>query len=110
MIIRIDPQVAAWRPRFQVVQQSVPNMLSAAQVAENYFLESRHMLLEVAAHFDRYDAAAARESGGTANGRAAAGQGGPGSMARLREAIAILAAPHADRERTVALLELFARD
>ena len=85
-------------------------MLTAAQVAENYFLESRHMLLEVAAHFDRYDAAAARESGGIANGRAAAGQGGTGSMGRLREAAAILAAPHADRERTVALLELFAKD
>ena len=110
MIIRINPQVASWRPRFQVLQQLVSNMLSAAQIAENYFLESRHMLLEVAAHFDRYDAAVARESGGIANGRSAAGQGGPGSMARLREAVAILAAPHADRERTVALLELFAKD
>ena len=91
-------------------QQPVPNMLSATQIAENYFLESRHMLLEIAAHFDRYDAAAARESGGIANGRTAAGQGGTGSMGRLREAVAILAAPHADRERTVALLELFAKD
>jgi hypothetical protein len=31
-------------------------------------------------------------------------------MARLREALAILAAPRADGERTVALLELFAQD
>ena len=85
-------------------------MLSAAQVAETYFLESRHMLLEVAAHFDRYDAAVARESGGAGNGRAASGQGGAGSMSRLREAIAILAEPQPDRERTVTLLELFAKD
>jgi hypothetical protein len=93
-----------------VLQGLMPNMLSAAQVAETYFLESRHMLLEIAAHFDRYDAAVAREPGGIANGRAASGQGGNGSMARLREAIAILAAPHADRERTETLLELFAKD
>ena len=102
--------VATRRPKVDVLQQLVPNMLSASQVAENYFLESRHMLLEVAAHFDRYDAAAARESGGIVNGRTASGQGGTGSMGRLREAVAILAAPHADRERTVALLELFAKD
>ncbi len=80
-------------------------MLDAAQVAENYFLESRHMLLEIAAHFDRYDAALARDAGG-GEGRSA----GAGKMARLREAIAVLAAPAAGRERTVALLELFARE
>jgi len=88
----------------------VPNMLSAAHVAENYFLESRHMLLEIAAHFDRYDAAVAREAGGMANGRNAARSTGDARMARLREAVAILAAPHADRERTEALLDLFAKD
>lgn len=85
-------------------------MLSAAQVAETYFLESRHMLLEIAAHFDRHEAAMAREAGGGGNGRAAVGQSGADRMSRLREAIAILAAPHADRERTVALLELFAKE
>ncbi len=94
----------------QVLQRLVPNMLSAAQVAETYFLESRHMLLEIAAHFDRYDAAVVREAGGTGSGGSALRQGVTGSMARLREAVAILAAPHADRERTVALLELFAKD
>jgi hypothetical protein len=93
-----------------VHQRSVPNMLSAAQVAEHYFLESRHMLLEIAAHFDRYDAAAAREAGGAGHGGTALRQGADGRMTRLREAIAILAEPHADRERTVTLLELFARD
>jgi len=78
-------------------------MLTAAQVAENYFLESRHMLLEIAAHFDRYDAAVAREAGG-------AGQGGAGRMARLREAITMLADPHHESERTEAMLKLFAKD
>ena len=67
------------------------------------------MLLEIAAHFDRYDAAVAREAGGSENGRAATGQRGDARMDRLREAIAILATTHADRERTVALLELFAK-
>ena len=87
-------------PRFQP-------MLTAAQVAETYFLESRHQLLEIAAHFDRYDAAVAREAAG--NGRSA-GRDEDGRMSRLREALAILAAPRAERERTVALLELFARE
>lgn len=75
-------------------------MLPAALVAENYFLESRHMLLEIAAHIDRYEAAVARD----------ATPAGEHKMARLREALAILAEPRADRERTVALLELFGRD
>ena len=74
-------------------------MLTASHVSENYFLESRHMLLEIAAHFDRYEAAVAREAGGMTNGRAAARTGEDGRMARLREALA-----------TVALLELFAQD
>jgi len=82
-------------------------MLSAAQVAENYFLESRHMLLEVAAHFDRYDAAVAREpspAAGSAGADAAARK-----LAILRAALAIVADPTPRQERTVALLELFAQ-
>ena len=39
-----------------------------------------------------------------------AGRDEDGRMSRLREALAILAAPRAERERTVALLELFARE
>ena len=86
-------------------------MLTAAQVAENYFLESRHMLLEVAAHFDRYDAAVTREEAGRpgaghANGHADAAAK---KLAVLREALAIVADPAPRQERTVALLELFAR-
>lgn len=81
-------------------------MLPAALVAENYFLESRHMLLEIAAHIDRYEAAVARE----ATPAGGAKHAGEHKMARLREALAMLAEPRADRERTVALLELFGRD
>jgi hypothetical protein len=87
-------------------------MLPAALVAENYFLESRHMLLEIAAHIDRYEAAVAREAtpGGEAKHVGEGRHVGEHKMARLREALAILAEPRADRERTVALLELFGRD
>ena len=84
-------------------------MLTAAQVAETYFLESRHMLLELAAHLDRYDAAAARDAAGGGNGRPS-DESGARKIERLREALAILASSAGNRERTVALLELFARD
>jgi hypothetical protein len=77
-------------------------MLTASQVAENYFLESRCMLLEIAAHFDRYDAAVARDA--TAAPAAAARK-----LDLLREALAIVADPAPARERTVSLLELFAK-
>jgi hypothetical protein len=78
-------------------------MLSPAQVAENYFLESRHQLLEIAAYLDRYDAAVARS--GAANGQAATAER---KLAVIRQALAIVADSHPARERTVALLELFA--
>jgi len=89
-------------------------MLTAAQVAENYFLESRHMLLEVAAHFDRYDAARGREAAARgvashANGHAAAADAAARKLAVLREALAIVADPAPRQERTVSLLELFAK-
>lgn len=35
-------------------------MLAPQQVIDQYFLENRHMLLEVAAFLDRYDAAVGR--------------------------------------------------
>lgn len=87
-------------------------MLPAALVAENYFLESRHMLLEIAAHIDRYEAAVARDAtpAGESTPAGGAKHAGEHKMARLREALAMLAETRADRERTVALLELFGRD
>jgi hypothetical protein len=77
-------------------------MLTPAQVAETYFLESRHQLLEIAATLDRYDAAVARAGG--RNGRPA----DDGNLAVLRRALGIVADPQPGQERTVALLELFA--
>ena len=74
-------------------------MLTPPQVLENYFLESRHQILEIAAMMDRYDAAVQRSGG---NG--AAGQ----KIELLRKALAIAADPNPAGDRTVALLELFA--
>ena len=76
-------------------------MLSPAQVADTYFLESRHQLLEIAAYFDRYDAAVARA--GDRNGHAPAAR----KLEVIREALAIIAEEKPTQERTVALLELF---
>ena len=79
---------------------SVPAMLTPSQVIDAYFLEARHQLLEVAALLDRYDAAVDRTPGH------------PDSdprLAALREALAVLAERAPAGERTVALLELFAK-
>ena len=77
-------------------------MLKPSQVVDAYFLESRHQLLEIAAYLDRYDAAVARN--GNTNGQAADEK----KLAVIRRALAIVAEPTPARERTVALLELFA--
>ena len=81
-------------------------MLTARQTVETYFLEARHMLLEVAALLDRHDAAAARERAERSGGADAAAAE---KLAVLREALAILAAEQPAGERTVTLLDLFAR-
>ncbi|MFN9368989.1 MAG: hypothetical protein ACK6CT_09520 [Planctomycetia bacterium] len=77
-------------------------MLTPAQVVDTYFLEARHQLLEIAALLDRHDAALTRAAAAGGNGRHDA------RMAALRRALEILAELRTDRERTVALLELFA--
>ncbi len=82
-------------------------MLTAREAVEAYFLEARHMLLEVAALLDRHDAAVAREGSARNGAGAAAAQK---KLAALREALAVLAAERCDGERTVRLLELFARE
>ncbi len=76
-------------------------MLTPLQVVENYFLESRHQILEIAAMMDRYDAAMQRSGG---NGAAATEQ----KITLLRKALAIAADPKPAQDRTVALLDLFA--
>ena len=78
-------------------------MLTPSQVVDAYFLESRHQLLEIAAYLDRYDAAVAR--GHDRNGHAAADEK---KLAVIRRALAIVAEQKPAKERTVALLELFA--
>lgn len=77
-------------------------MLTPDQVVETYFLEARHQLLEIAALLDRLDAAVAREGRG-------AGAAATAKLAALRQSLAVLAAEPPTRERTVALLELFAQ-
>jgi len=77
-------------------------MLSPQQVVDTYFLEARHMLLEIAALLDRHDAAVART--GDDGGPAAAAK-----LATVREALDVLGRQPATGERTVALLELFAK-
>ena len=57
-------------------------MLSPEQVVDASFLEARHMLLEIAALLDRYDAAVAR--GGEADSPVAAAK-----LAALRQARAL---------------------
>ena len=82
-------------------------MLTPRQTVETYFLEARHMLLEVAALLDRHDAAVART--GAARNGAAGDAAAAEKLAVLREALALLAAERCDGERTVKLLDLFAR-
>ena len=77
------------------------SMLSPHQVIDAYFLEARHQLLEVAALLDRYDAAVGRAGG---NGAAADAR-----LEALRAALAVLAEQKPAGERTVTLLELFAK-
>ena len=81
-------------------------MLTARQTVETYFLEARHMLLEIAALLDRYDAAAGRDRGAAVNG---ADGDAAEKLAALREALAVLASETCDGERATRLLELFAR-
>ena len=83
-------------------------MLTPPQVVENYFLESRHMLLEIASAFDRYDAAVARAANGNAQATENEKNSGAKKLAVMRKALEIVAQSHPARERTLALLELFA--
>jgi hypothetical protein len=68
-------------------------MLSAQRVLDEYFLDARCMLLEIAATLDRYD-----------------GAGGGGTDPRLeslRQAIEILSGREAQTDRAEKLLRLF---
>ncbi len=75
-------------------------MLTAQAVLDQYFLDARCMLIELAATLDRYDRAAACGNG---NG---AGQPEP-RIEQLHAAIRLLAADHKTADRSEQLLNLF---
>lgn len=74
-------------------------MLQPQQVIDTYYLESRCMLLEIAAMLDRYDTAVTR-AGNPAEDEA--------KLALLRRSMSVLADP-SSTERATHLLELFAK-
>ena len=71
-------------------------MQTPEQVLDTYFLDIRHFLLEVAAMFDRYDAAVARTGETTNDPR----------RSLLRDAVRLLA-DEKQKGRAEALLNLF---
>ena len=73
-------------------------MLSAQGVLDEYFLDTRCMLLEIAATLDRYDVAVERDgSGGAADPR----------LAGIRQALEMLGGRAAQTDRAEKLLRLF---
>jgi hypothetical protein len=82
-------------------------MLSPQQVLDNYFLEARCMLLEVAATLDRYDRAATDSSSNTGPGGAATGGPADNRLEKLRESLFLLAQEEATPDRAERLLKLF---
>lgn len=74
-------------------------MLTPQKVLETYYLESRCVLLEVAAMLDRYDEAVARTGGAAENEQ---------KLEVLHRALALLADRTPSDCRAERLLELFA--
>jgi hypothetical protein len=74
-------------------------MLTAERVLDAYFLETRSMLLEIAATLDRYDAAAAPE-------RQTPGEPDP-RLEKIYQALALLSNRGAPADRAEQLLRLF---
>jgi hypothetical protein len=74
-------------------------MLTPQQVIDTYYLESRCMLIEIAAMLDRYDAAVARTCSAAPN---------EAKLELLRSAMTVLADP-TSQERATLLLEAFAK-
>lgn len=74
-------------------------MLTAKQVLDEHFLDTRCMLLEIAATLDRHDAACAR----------AAGEADPGDprLEKIYRSLGILADENAGPNRAERLLSLF---
>ncbi len=74
-------------------------MLTANEVLENYFLDTRCMLIEIAATLDRYDAACRRAGD--------AGQGTDPRLEKLYRSLGVLADRSAGPGRAEQLLRLF---
>ncbi len=74
-------------------------MLDPQQVIDTYFLENRHMLLELAAFLDRYDVVVARQGEHAANEE---------KLAVIRQSLQVLSGNTSDTPRVEQLLELLA--
>lgn len=74
-------------------------MLQPQQVIENYFLENRHMLLELAAFLDRYDSAVAKQGQPAENEE---------KLAVIHQSLEILSSSSSDTSRVEKLLKLLA--
>ena len=73
-------------------------MLSAERVLDEYFLDTRCMLLEIAAALDRYDASVERDgTGGETDPR----------LENIRQALDMLSGREAQTDRAEKLLRLF---
>ena len=74
-------------------------MLSPKQVLDAYFLDTRCMVLEIAATLDRFDAAS--------NGEESAADDSDSRLPKLYESLAILAERKPSTDRAETLLRLF---
>jgi len=74
-------------------------MLTSNQVLDQYYLEARCMLLEIAATMDRYDRAAATDENGKA--------GSDERLQKLYQSLKLLSAPSPTPDRSEQLLNLF---
>ncbi len=74
-------------------------MLTASRVLDNYYLDTRCMLIEVAAMLDRYDRAAEKEG--------AAEELNDPRRELIQKALALLADPNTGQNRAEQLLLLF---
>lgn len=72
-------------------------MLSAPEVLDRYYLDTRCLLLELAATLDRLDAARQRDGGVTSDAR----------LARLYESLTMLSDRETTPDRAERLLRLF---
>ena len=73
-------------------------MLSAERVLDEYFLDTRCMLLEIAATLDRHDVSVSRDG---------SGDGADPRLEKLRQAIEMLGGREAQTDRAEKLLRFF---